>query len=89
VGDAHAEKRSWAITDAAGETLRQAEVVVRAVADAAAGTVHGTLAGHMGERWAVPISPAALDLMTAQLRNSAARWTQVPERGSLSMTWRS
>ena len=85
----HAEKRSWAITDAAGETLRQAEVVVRAVADAAAGTVHGALAGHMGERWAVPISPAALDLMTAQLRNSAARWTQVPEGGSLSMTWRS
>jgi len=51
--------------------------------------VHGTLAGHMGERWAVPISTQALDLMTAQLRNSAARWTQVPEGESLSMTWRS
>jgi hypothetical protein len=85
---AHAEKRSWAITDAAGETLRQAEVVVRAVADAAAGTVGGTLAGHMGERWAVPITDDALALMAAQLRNSAARWEQVPVGGSLSMTWR-
>ena len=78
---AHAEQRSWAITDAAGETLRQAEVVVRAVADAAAGTAGGTLAGHMGERWAVPITDDALDLMAAQLRNSAARWNQVPEGG--------
>lgn len=84
----HAERRAWAITDAAGETLRQAEVVVRAVADAVAGTVEGTLAGHMGERWAVPIPPETLDLMAAQLRNSAARWRQVPEGGALSMTWR-
>lgn len=84
----HAEQRSWAITERAGETLRQAEVVVRAVADAAAGTVHGTLAGHMGERWAVPISDEALELMTAQLRNSAARWNAVPEGGTLAMTWR-
>lgn len=84
----HAEKRSWAITEQAGETLRQAEVVVRAVADAVAGTVHGTLPQHMGERWAVPISGETLDRMGAQLRNSAARWNQVPEGGSLQMTWR-
>jgi hypothetical protein len=84
----HAEKRSWAITEKAGETLRQAEVVVRAVADAAAGTVHGTLAGHMGERWAVPVAPTTLELMAAQLRNSAARWNQVPEGGTLELTWR-
>lgn len=85
---AHAEKRAWAITDAAGETLAQAEVVVRAVADALAGTVHGTLAGHMGARWAVPIAPDALEQMAAQLRTSAARWDRVPEGGTLEMTWR-
>jgi hypothetical protein len=84
----HAEKRSWAITDAAGETLRQAEVVVRAVADAAAGTVDGTLAGHMGDRWAVPIAREQLEVMHAQLRSSAARWAAVREGGSLELTWR-
>ena len=85
----HSEKKSWAITDAAGETLRQAEVVVRAVADAAAGTVNGSLAQHMGDRWAVPVSREQLELMHAQLRNSAARWNQVPEGGTLAMTWSS
>ena len=85
---AHAEKKSWAITDAAGETLRQAEVVVRAVADAAAGTVHGSLAQHMGERWAVPVPRERLELMIAQLRKAAARWNQVPEGGTLELTWR-
>ena len=30
----HAERRAWAITDRAGESLRQAEILVRAVADA-------------------------------------------------------
>ncbi|MDA0182085.1 hypothetical protein OJ997_17400 [Solirubrobacter phytolaccae] len=84
---AHAEQRSWAITDAAGETLRQAEVVVRAVADALAGTAGSSLAGHMGERWAVPVTREQLELMGGQLRNSAARWNQVPEGGTLEMTW--
>lgn len=84
----HAEKRSWAITDAAGETLRQAEVVVRAVADAIAGTAGTSLARHMGERWAVPVKPDQLELMEAQLKNSAARWNAVPEGGTLEMTWR-
>ncbi len=84
----HAEKRSWAITETAGETLRQAEVVVRAVADAVAGTVHGSLTRHMGDRWAVPVAGEQLELMGAQLRNSAARWDAVPEGGTLQMTWR-
>ena len=42
----HAEKRSWAITDAAGESLRQAEVVVRAVADAVAGPCPAAARAH-------------------------------------------
>ncbi len=81
----HAEKRAWAITDAAGESLRQAEVVVRAVADA-------LLDGRpvqTGERWAVPITRAALERVGAQLRTAAARWDQVPEGGTLAMTWSS
>jgi hypothetical protein len=85
----HAAKRAWAITDRAGETLRQAEVVVRAVADALAGTTDGAgLAHWMGSRWAVPVSREQLELMGAQLRNSAARWEQVPVDGTLEMTWR-
>jgi hypothetical protein len=80
----HAEKQSWAITEKAGETLRQAEVIVRAVADAVidGGPVR------TGERWAVPVTREQLTLMGSQLRNSAARWNQVPEGGTLVMTWR-
>ena len=80
----HAEKKAWAITDAAGETLRQSEVVVRAVADALA----ERRPVHTGERWAVPITHAQVQLMGEQLRNSAARWNQGPEGGTLEMTWK-
>lgn len=80
----HAEKKSWAITDAAGETLRQSEVVVRAVADALA----DSSPVYTGERWAVPITREQVRLMGEQLRNCAARWNQVPEGGSLELTWR-
>ena len=62
----HAEKKAWAITDAAGESLRQAEVVVRAVADA---LVDGRPV-QTGERWAVPITREALALSA---RSSATR----------------
>ncbi|MBE2315978.1 hypothetical protein DVA67_008330 [Solirubrobacter sp. CPCC 204708] len=80
----HSEKKAWAITDAAGETLRQSEVMVRAVADAISdgGSVR------TGERWAVPVTREQLELMGSQLRNSAARWDQVREGGTLEMTWR-
>lgn len=80
----HAERKAWAITEKAGETLRQAEVVVRAVADAVidGGPVR------TGERWAVPVTREQLELMGSQLRNAAARWQQVPEGGTLELTWR-
>jgi hypothetical protein len=81
----HGEKKAWAITDAAGETLRQSEVMVRAVADA---VLEGGAPIRPGARWAVPVTREQLELMGAQLRNAAARWDQVPEGGTLEMTWR-
>ena len=79
----HAEKKAWAVTDAAGETLRQAEVVVRAVADA---LVEGGRV-RTGERWAMPASPEAVARVGEQLREAAARWAAVPEGGTLELTW--
>ena len=35
-----------------------------------------------------PVAREQLELMGSQLRNSAARWNQVPEGGTLEMTWR-
>ena len=58
---------------------------MRAVADA---LVDGRPV-QTGERWAVPITREALARVGAQLRNAAARWDQVPEGGTLAMTWSS
>lgn len=79
----HAERKAWAVTDAAGETLRQAEVVVRAVADALleGGRVR------TGERWAVAVDARTLEQLEVRLRAAAERWAAVPEGGTLDMKW--
>jgi hypothetical protein len=83
----HAERRAWEITDRAGETLRQAEVIVRAVADAA---LEGTrdLRRRAGDRWWTPaITDAALEPVCRDLRAAAAEWDALAEGASLRLTW--
>ncbi|HET6551309.1 MAG TPA: hypothetical protein VFG79_22775 [Solirubrobacter sp.] len=71
----HAEKRAWAITDRAGETLRQAELLVRAVADA------------MLEGSGRNLRPDAFERASAGLRAAAARWQALGGDDTLRLTW--
>jgi hypothetical protein len=87
----HAERRAWASTDGAGESLRQAEILVRAVADASlAGAAHD-LAGfraRVGARWWTPSATAAgLERACGELRAAAARWEALPEGAALRLAW--
>jgi hypothetical protein len=72
----HAERRARAITDRAGESLREAEILVRAVADASldGGTrdMHSFRA-RVGARWWSPSTTAeALERACADLREAAS-----------------
>lgn len=88
----HAEKRAWAITDRAGESLRQAEVVVRAVADAAlAGATRDVrgLRARVGERyWPAQGTADALEVACRRLHREAGHWHAIPTGASLRLTWR-
>ena len=87
----HAERRARAITDRAGESLRQAEVLVRAVADASldGGTrdLHA-LRARVGDRWWSPSSTAdALDRACLELHKTAKRWHVLTDGSVLRLTW--
>ena len=82
----HAERRARAITDRAAESLRQAEILVRAVADAALEGDLRAFRARVGERWWSPTgTPEALERACADLREAAARWEAVTE--VLRLTW--
>lgn len=87
----HAERRARAITDRAGESLRQAEILVRAVADESldGGTrdMHGFRA-RVGARWWSPsITADALERACVDLREAAKRWDALEEGSVLRLTW--
>jgi hypothetical protein len=87
----HAERRAWAITDRAGESLRQAEVMVRAVADAALEDRPRDLVWlrrRVGGRWWPPDATAdALERACRDLRAAARPWDALGEGDSLRLTW--
>lgn len=73
----HAQRRAKEITDGAGETLRQVEILVRAVADSMVAGATGDVRdfrARVGERWWSPAAtPAALERAAAGLRDAARR----------------
>jgi hypothetical protein len=87
----HAKRRARAITDRAGESLRQAETLVRAVADASLdGATRDTHAFHarVGARWWSPsITADALEEACTDLRDAAKRWDALEDGSVLRLTW--
>jgi hypothetical protein len=87
----HAERRAWAITERAGESLRQAEILVRAVADTSldGGTRDlRAFRARVGARWWAPsITPDALDRACAALGEAADRWDGLEEAAVLRLSW--
>jgi hypothetical protein len=87
----HAARRALAITERAGESLRQAEILVRAVADASLdGRTREVQAfrARVGARWWPPSSPAdALERACGGLREAAARWDELADGSALRLTW--
>ena len=87
----HAERRAWEITDRAGESLRQAEVMVRAVADAALEDRARDLEGlrrRVDARWWVPEATVeALERACRDLRAAAGPWDTLAEGSSLRLSW--
>jgi hypothetical protein len=79
------------VTDAAGEDLRQPEVLVRAVADVTLTDRRrdlGALRRAVGPRWWHPrLSPAVVDLIDTELRSVALAWDRVAPAASLERTW--
>ena len=88
----HAGERAAAVAQAAGESLRQAEVLVRAVADASRERRTGDLAAlrrAVGDRWWHPaLTAAAVARIDAALQAMAAEWQRLPHGGTLTRTWR-
>lgn len=87
----HAARRARAITDRAGESLRQAEVLVRAVADAmledAARDLHSFRA-RVGARWWTPATTAETpERACAGLREAANRWHALSDGSTLQLSW--
>jgi hypothetical protein len=82
----HEERRGAAVTDAAGETLRQAEMLVRAACDAAAFGVAPTKT-LVGERWWIDaLGSTRLDVTVVSLREAARAWAAT-EPGDV-LPWR-
>jgi hypothetical protein len=87
----HAQRRARAVADRAAESLRQAEILVRAVADVslepAIPDVH-VLRTRVGDRWWPPSATVeAYRAACAGLREAAARWDRLPESGTLRLGW--
>ena len=87
----HALARATRVADESGEALRQAEVLVRGVADASREGRLGDLRElrrAVGERWWHPgLTPDALARMDAELQAAAREWDALPAGASLSRTW--
>ena len=87
----HARERAAAVTRAAGESLRQAEVLVRGIADASRERRTGDLAAlrhAVGDRWwHAALTPEAVTRMDAALQAAAAEWDRLPAGGTLTRTW--
>lgn len=87
----NAIRHATAITDRVGEQLRQAEVLVRAVADLSlAGQPYDLAALRVacGDRWWLPTITAEL-LRAAQddLQTAAGQWDTLAPEESFAMTW--
>ena len=87
----NAAKRAEAIVAPARPVLQQAEVLVRAVADAA---VEGrprdvaTFQAACGERWRVDGTTAEeLEGICRALQRAGVEWAAVPDRGELRLRW--
>jgi hypothetical protein len=84
----HAERRARAITERAAEALRQAEMLVRAVADASLEGRTGdadALRGRVGERWWSPaVSSDALERACAELEDAAVTWERLSDGSVLT-----
>ena len=79
------------IADAAGERLRQAEVLVRAAADASREERLGDLRAlrrAVGDRWWHDgLTADALARIDAELRTTADEWAALPPGGDLTRSW--
>ena len=88
----HAERRAKAITDRAGESLRQAEILVRAVADAMLenGTddLHGFRARVGARWWTASWTAETLGRACAGVRDAADRWAALADGSQLRLAWR-
>ena len=86
----HAERRARAVPAPAREALRQAEVLVRAVADATLEDADGDLRGferRVGERWRASITADALARACTGLRDAARRWDALAAGDALRLAW--
>jgi hypothetical protein len=92
----HALRRAKALTDPAGETLRQAEVLVRAVAGrclerGTSAVTPGELAAlrrTVGDRWWAPAATGSdLADACAELRDASVRWAALAPGGALALEW--
>lgn len=88
----HAARRGRAVVDAAGDEVMQAEILTRAVCDAAAGTGPAepqAIRRAIGERWwSDTVTRPALDRAAARLRTAGAEWSTLPPGGRLTTAWR-
>jgi hypothetical protein len=89
---AHALARAKRLTDAAGEELRQAEILVRALADATLTSRPpdvDALRRAVGTRWWHPgLTAAAADRVNTGLRAAALDWDLLAPTASLMRSWR-
>jgi hypothetical protein len=88
----HAFTRGRELAQAAGEDLRQAEILVRAIADA---TLTGrpvdmdALWRDAGTRWWHPaLTTGAFHALDARLRAAALEWDRLAPEASLARLWR-
>lgn len=88
----HGHARAKRITDAAGEELRRAEVLVRAIADATLTDARRDLVAlrrAVGPRWWHPgLTATAVAEIDAELRSAALAWSRLAPASSLARTWR-
>ncbi|MBF6620098.1 MAG: hypothetical protein ITG02_07690 [Patulibacter sp.] len=87
----NALRRATAMTDRVGESLRQAEVLVRAVADLSLEGRPYDLDGlrtACGDRWWLPaITADALRTVQDELQDAACRWDALAAGEAFAMTW--
>ena len=87
----HALERAKTLTDAAGEDLRRAEVLVRGIADASRDRRLGDLRElrrAIGDRyWHDGLTADALTRMDAELQATAGEWDALAPGEDLTRTW--